>query len=287
MHLRRAILILALGLAAGCSPASTDATGPVGSTAVGGAAIGESLAGSDQLVVQFTYEGGLADVPYDTLIPPFSLYADGTLLVPGNESSVSALRPVIRPVDVIRATNLELDTIYGLVAAIGLPDIDNEHGTIPFPGGTVADAGSAVVRYIDAAGRLHRYSVHAFGQIGELAAPEPVLQMKELLDLLDTISKEAGRRAPVTPNRIQLALIDEPNTGGLELPWPLEVEPGDFSIVEGIGPCIVLEDAEVTEALAAFADRGQRTAWNFEGTRWRLWGRHLLKGETGCAEPEG
>jgi len=282
-HIRS--LLLAAVFLTSCNPAGNATTAvPTSTTEHPGAAIQASLAGSDRLAVQFTYEGGMIADEKDTLIPPFSLYADGRLLVRGKEPSVSAERPVVRPADVIQLADQELLTAYGLIADIGLPGFENEWGVIPGRT-TVADAGSTVVSYYDAAGTVHRYAVHALAAFDDVAGPEPVIRMKELLELFTLVSDEPERRSPVTPDRIQLVLLGPIDAGGLNLPWPLEVTPGDFVDVARTGPCHVLSGNDMAAALEAFAAGGVRTTWEHEGVRWRLWGRHLFEGEVGCRGP--
>jgi hypothetical protein len=237
----------------------------------------------ERLVLQITDEGGFA--PIELIVnrlPRFSVYADGTMLVPGPVPAIYP-GPILMPLQSVPLSDADLVSLMEAIEAVGLPSIGREiDDTLA---SRVADATTTIASYFDADGAEHVYGAYALGLVDDEPPRDSTTKLGALVELLDDfVANPGGGGFEADP--IQLWINENPSVDPdftQTLTWPLDIVPGDFEPEGDFGlGCHVLAGDAAQEAIAAFNAANQATVWDYEGTEYQLITRVLLPGEPGC-----
>lgn len=300
--MRRFLLILAAGLlAAGCTSPGAAGSGGPGSSA--GAATASPAAASpataydydhsaSALVLRIDSGGGL--VPLDFFldhVPQFSLYGDGTLLMPGPVDAIypAPLLPSIRTVGLSSA---EMQRVLAAADAAGLLGPD---ASLPLAG--VMDAPTTTFTTV-VAGHRHVVSAYALGIQGPATDDQAVAAARARL--LDFETKSAnlgaflGRDVSGAPAyvpasmRIFAAPFDPAtDTAGVTrttATWPLASDPAAGATTGRGGQyhCTAVSGAELAAFIQVAAEANALTIWVAPSGRYTLLVRPNLPDESGC-----
>lgn len=267
---------------------SACANEPVGS---GGGGI-DHPTGGDEIVLRVSDEGGFVPVEYNlTRLPSFTLFGDGTILVPGAQIAIypgPALPPIVR-----RTVNDDgIQAILGAALDAGLDqDLDlSDTGSM-----LIADATTTVFT-LTAEGRTTRVSVYALGAFPdrpEGMSEEEFELRNALTDLVERLGgldrwlpdgsigpegayRPDGARVFAGRYRSDRELPQEPVRWPLD--EPLEVGPQDTA---GYA-CRAVTGGEWETLSPRARDANQLTPWVSDGDRFALLFRPLLPDESGC-----
>lgn len=281
-------------LASACGGVGNDDTGSGGSTGATGAIGIEHPTGADQLILRVAYEGGFVPYEYTLGSTPFwSLFGDGTLIVPGPQIEIYP-GPALPN---LTATPVSEDGIQAILEAArdaGLMDGDANYGNQ-----CIADAATTVFT-TSADGTTTVVSAYALdvgdpaGTCGnekdaEARAKLAAFQAK-LTDLRSWLPNgSVGTERPYDPTEMRVYVL--PYQGDAELPqdpieWPLEPPLDAFGEPVQNGPghtrCGVVTGEDLTTLLAAAGKANALTPWTSGGTGYHLIFRPLLPDEHAC-----
>jgi hypothetical protein len=281
-------------LASACGGVGTDDPGSGGTTgATGASGIGHPT-GADQLILRVAYEGGFVPYEYTLGSTPFwSLFGDGTLIVPGPQIEIypgPALPNLI-------ATPVSEDGIQAILEAArdaGLMDGDANYGNQ-----CIADAATTVFT-TDADGQTSVVSAYAL-DVGEPAstcgngedadARAKLAEFQAMLSDLRSWLPNGSVGAERTYDPTEMRVYVLPYQGDAELPqdpieWPLERPLDSFGgPVENASSdtsCGVVTGEDLTTLLAAARNANALTPWTGGGTEYQLIFRPLLPDEHSC-----
>jgi hypothetical protein len=281
-------------LASACGGVGNDDTGSGGSTGATGAIGIEHPTGADQLILRVAYEGGFVPYEYTLGSTPFwSLFGDGTLIVPGPQIEIYP-GPALPN---LTATPVSEDGIQAILEAArdaGLMD-----GDANYSNQCIADAATTVFT-TNADGTTTVVSAYAL-DVGEPAgtcgnekdaearAKLAAFQAK-LTDLRSWLPNgSVGTERPYDPTEMRVYVL--PYQGDAELPqdpieWPLEPPLDAFGEPVQNGPghtrCGVVTGENLTTLLAAAGKANALTPWTSGGTEYHLIFRPLLPDEHAC-----
>jgi hypothetical protein len=245
---------------------------------------------ADELVLRVDTRGGFvpADVALGTL-PTFSLYADGTLLLPGPQIEIyppPALPPLVqRTIDEEGA-----DAILDRAAAAGLQGPDRSFDTM-----LVTDAPTTTFTVVRD-GAVHVTTVYALGESTGSELPTDERRARELLrafqeDLFDLArwlpEGSLGPEAPYRPEAVRLYVGPyraEPDLPQEPVRWPLAVpidRLADTPVPGGRG-CGVIAGSDLDLLMPSLERANTLTPWVDAGKRYSLVPRPLLPDERGC-----
>ena len=281
-------------LASACGGVGNDDSGSGGATGATGATGIEHPTGADQLILRTAYEGGFVAYEYTLGSTPFwSLFGDGTLIVPGPQIEIypgPALPNLI-------ATPVSEEGIQAILVAArdaGLMDGDANYGDL-----CIADAADTVFT-IDADGQTSVVSAYALdvgepagtcgsGKDADARAKLAAFQAK-LTDLQSWLPDGSlGTERPYDPTEMRVYVL--PYQGDPELPqdpfaWPLDGSLDAFGKPIENAPadarCGVVTGEDLTTLLAAARDANALTPWTSGGIDHHLIFRPLLPDESGC-----
>lgn len=285
--LAAAAMVMGVGLVVGAcgggdggsSGGSTPTTGPAGTIA--------HPKGSDEIVIQIRTGGGFVPVEYNfTMLPDFTLYGDGTVIVTG---PVIAIYPGPAMPN-LQTTKISEDVVQEILSAAketGLFQNGVDYGTP-----NVADIGTTTI-VVNAEGTTYTSSIYALGfeegagltmEQQQARAAVAVLQGNLIalafgpgdftwtpyeFSSLAVFSRAVDPGNAPDPNDVQ------PN----RLAWPLadlatageEVHPGLRQVVVTGGDLATLKPL--------LDQATQITIWDSEGADYNLWFRPLLPDE--------
>lgn len=233
-----------------------------------------------EVILEISDEGGFVPVEFNlTRIPRFTVFADGTVIMPGDQQ-FSFPGPAIRP---LMQSQLEDDVMTELltfVGDMGLADVDSiDLNNAP----NVADASTTVVRYFDADGE-HRISIYALGFESGAADARPAI-VASMIDRLATATAETSAEPFVADRLVAYALGTEGldpqqvrNAGA----WPLEIKPDDMTAQVAGFSCATVEGDDAKQLTEALEDADAMTTWSYEGAEFRILARPLLPHQEGC-----
>ena len=219
-------------------------------------------------------------------LPLFGLYADGSLLVPGDFAGAD---PMIEPVERFQLDEQQQEAVDDLVGEIGLPSI---LGTVTDESlrGSVFDVGTIVATFIDSHGLEHEYQAYGLSRDGAGRPPStdgewPSPQthaLGELTALLYRFGLDADGEE-YRPERLQVFWLEPELDWPVLEQWPFPVSPGGF----GRDPrrdrhCVILSGAALDAALIALGDVPRESLFEADGEKYWLVTRILLPGEPGC-----
>lgn len=250
-----------------------------------------------ELVLRVTVEGGYTTVDYQlTILPTFSLYADGTIITPGPQ--IEIYPPPALPALESRTVSAEgVDAIVAAAIAAGLGDVGDltDMGSVG-----VADAPDTVITLhtdeIDTTVRVYALS--------DLQERPPGMSQDEFdaRTALNTFVTDLGRldawvpegsiqdeAEPYEASSARIFVQDYQGNDDLTqepIAWPLEpaLETfGEPSPSTGGFRCDVVSGSDWSQHLAPAAQpANQLTPWTSEGEPWSVLFRPLLPDETGC-----
>jgi hypothetical protein len=235
----------------------------------------------DDVVLEISVEGGFGPVEamYDPL-PPFALYADGTLIGPAAPPEAFPA-PLLPEVTVSHLDDTQTSGVLDAVAASGLDiagDVRFDELAEPVP-----DAPDTVFTYVGDDGAVHRMSVLALGVDG--SRPPEVEALSGLLAQLETLH---GGDVASTYDPTRYEVLISPSEGGEAAegartqPWPLPVGAADAEQVgSGLG-CVVVDGIDAENLAAALNGADTLTFFEHAGAVHRLTVRPLLPHEEGC-----
>jgi hypothetical protein len=281
-------------LASACGGLANDDTDSGGTTGATGAKGIEHPTGADQLILRVANEGGFVPYEYTLGSTPFwSLFGDGTLIVPGPQIEIYP-GPALPN---LTATPLSEDGIQAILEAArdaGLMDGDANYGNQ-----CIADAATTVFT-TDADGQTSVVSAYALdvgepagtcgnGKDADARARLAEFQAK-LTDLRSWLPDGSlGTERPYDPTEMRVYVL--PYQGDAELPqdpieWPLEPPLDAFGEPVQNAPaatrCGVVTGEDLATLLAAAKDANALTPWTSGGTDYQLIFRPLLPDEHAC-----
>jgi hypothetical protein len=283
-----AVLASACGGVANDDPGSGGATGATGATGI------EHPTGADQLILRMAYQGGFVPYEYTLGSTPFwSLFGDGTLIVPGPQIEIYP-GPALPN---LTATQLSEDAIQAILQAArdaGLLDGDADYGDQ-----CIADAATTVFT-TTADGTTSVVSAYAL-DVGQPAgtcgsdkdadarAKLAAFQAK-LTDLQSWLPDgSVGSERPFDPTEMRVYVL--PYQGDPDLPqdpieWPLEPPLDAFGEPIPNAPadtrCGVVTGEDLATLLSATRAANALTPWTSDGSDYQLIFRPLLPDEHTC-----
>jgi hypothetical protein len=251
--------------------------------------------GGNEVVLRVAHEGGFAPIEFSlTNLPAFSLYGDGTVVVPGSQVAIYP-GPALPSVQTLRLSEERLQEIIVAAREAGVVAPDRALGHE-----CVMDA-STTVFTLTAGGSTATVSVYALGLEGPDAGADPSCGIDEeaartratLAAFLESIGSLVydGTLPPPTdyqPSAMRVFVADEvfhdPDLPQVPLVWPLSTPLADFGVdVAGVGlRCGVVDGEDQADVLALARRANQLTPWVSEGLEFGLTFRPLLPDESGC-----
>jgi hypothetical protein len=278
-------------LASACGGVGNDDPGSGGGTGATGIA---HPTGSDQLILRMAYEGGFVPYEYTLGSTPFwSLFGDGTLIVPGPQIEIYP-GPALPN---LTATPVSEDGIQAILEAArdaGLLDGDANYGDQ-----CIADAANTVFT-TTADGTTTVVSAYALdvgdpaGTCGNDKDADARAKLADfqakLTDLRSWLPNgSVGTERPYDPTEMRVYVL--PYRGDAELPqdpieWPLDGSVDSFGEPFENAPsdtrCGVVTGDDLTTLLAAARDANALTPWTSGGAEYQLIFRPLLPDEHSC-----
>ena len=281
-------------LASACGGVGDGGSGPTGSTGGTGATGIAHPSGADEVVLRVAYLGGFVAPEYTLASTPFwSLFGDGTLIVPGPQIEIypgPALPNLL-------ATPIAPDGVQAILGAArdaGLMDGDATYGN-----DCIADAATTVFT-TNAGGQTSVVSAYALdvgeptGTCGGTSDAHERKALAEFQTMLGDLGSwlpegSIGTERPYRPTQMRVYVL--PYQADPELPqdpvaWPLDVPLAGFgepvTNVPTDARCAVVSGPGSRTLLAAAKDANALTPWTSEGVDYRLILRPLLPDEHGC-----
>jgi hypothetical protein len=279
-------LAISLPILSACADAPTD---PAGDDRIA------HSSAPDHVLVRVAWEGGFVPVEWTyTNLPNFSLYGDGTLIVPGAQIEIypSPALPAISTRAVSEA-GIQAILAEALTATEKLPANLDDMGSVG-----IADAPTTVIS-LSTEGTQRTVRVYALGELPERpeGMPEDVFRARRALqDLVAKLTgpdgwlpegsigaEEAydatGARLFVGPHRKVEDLPQE------RIAWPLDVGLDGFGSpadVPGGYRCGTVTGSDWTTVRAEAERANQLTPWVDGGSRYSILFRPLLPDEKSC-----
>ena len=231
------------------------------------------------VILEVSDEGGFVPVEFNlTRVPRFTVFADGTVVKPGDQQFAFP-GPAIRPLVESKLDAATLTDLLTFVADLGLEDIDTvDLSDAP----NVADASTTVLRYFDDAGE-HRISIYAlgFGESGDARAAiveSMIARLTEATSNVDPQPYEADRLVVFA----QVAQGLDPAQVRSAGPWPFDFELADMTSQLAGFACRTVEAAEARSVAGILGGVDSVTVWDLDGTDHRVFARPLLPHQDGC-----
>lgn len=280
-------------LASACGGVGNDDPGSGGTTGTTGAIGIEHPTGADQLILRVAYEGGFVPYEYTLGSTPFwSLFGDGTLIVPGPQIEIYP-GPALPNLTATPVSEEGIQAILEAARDAGLMDGDANYGDQ-----CIADAATTVFT-TNAGATTTVVSAYAL-EVGEPAgtcgnekdadarARLAAFQAK-LTDLRSWLPEgSVGTERPYDPTEMRVYVL--PYQGDAELPqdpidWPLDPHLGEFG--EAVRDaadtrCGMVMGDDLTTLLEAAGQANALTPWTSGGTEYHLIFRPLLPDEHAC-----
>jgi hypothetical protein len=245
----------------------------------------------DHVLVRVSYEGGFVPLEWTfTNFPFYSLYGDGTLVLPGAQIEIYP-GPALPAMSSRHVTEAGIQAIVeeAIAALEDVPADLDDLGSM-----SIADAATTVIT-VSAGGVDRTIRVYALGELTERPDGMPAreydarVRLQELVAMLtgsgewlpeDSLGPESSYESPaarlfVGPYRPAEDLAQEP------VPWPLDGALAGFGkpAMGGDYRCGVVEGADWDAVLEAATSANTLTPWTDAGERYSILFRPLLPGE--------
>lgn len=237
------------------------------------------------VVLSVRYEGGFAPPEFLlSRVPRFTLLADGTLISEGPQIMLFP-GPFLPNLQSSRIDEETMQAVLAYVEGIGLPAIDlerNDEAAL-----FIADAPDDVITYFDQGG-AHVFSVYGL-TIYEQFTDARVLQLRDLVRLLENASGTPTGAYQGEKVQVIAGVSEFPAEPGVAntKPWPLPVSFDELVEVFEGWKCGIFDGNDAQALLSFFGSANQATTWDLDAVEYRLIGRPLLPGESGCATLAG
>lgn len=289
-------MLLVAAVLAACGPAGEDADGD-GSPSPSPGAL-EHPTGPEELVVRVTVGGGFVPMEFNlTELPAFSLYGDGTVVVPGPQIAIFP-GPALPNLLERHVTEQGIQRILQAARAAGLQGPERNLRV-----DRVADAPTTTFTVV-AEGEVHTTSAYALGidagpggegdDQDEIRRQLRVFQ-EDLTGLAEWMPGEVSEEQPYEYERLRLFVrpgrpAAEEELEQAEVQWPLDVSLAAFGEPHGQTGyrCGVVEGDRLEQLLPQAEQANQLTPWVSDEEVYSLLFRPLLPDEAGCpanAEP--
>ena len=250
-------------------------------------------AGTDQVVLRLSYEGGFVPVEYNlTQFPSFTLFGDGRIVLPGPQIEIYP-SPALPAVNQRIVTEDGMQSIIQAALDAGLGEGDRDHSD--FGSTMIADATTAVFTF-SADGQTSRVSVYALAELPERPEGMPdeeweartaLNDLAQRLSALDQWLPEGsvgpeerfvadGYRLFVGRYRPDEQLPQEPAA------WPLDTPLTPGSDDTAGYACISVTDGDWTTLAPIASSANTLTPWKSGHERFSVLFRPLLPDESGC-----
>lgn len=281
-------------LASACGGVGDDGPGSTGSAGATGATGIAHPSGADEIILRVAYEGGFVAYEYTLSSTPFwSLFGDGTLIVPGPQIEIYP-GPALPNLVAIPISSDGVQAILRAAREAGLMDGDATYGN-----DCIADAATTVFT-TNAGGQTSVVSAYAL-DVGEPAGScggttdaverSALAEFQAMLGDLQSWLPDGsvGAERPYEPTEMRVYVL--PYRADPELPqdaiaWPLDAPLAGFGRPVPNAPtdtrCGVVTGSEFTELFAAAEGANQLTPWTSGGTEYRLILRPSLPDEHTC-----
>lgn len=294
--MRQLLVLLVAALLAGCAAAGDGGGGDTTtSTQAGGDEMPTHPTGADEVVLRISHEGGFVPVEFNlAALPAFTLYGDGTVLVPGPQLAIFP-GPALPNIQRLHVDDARVAEIVAAAREAGVRGEDRHYGH-----GCVADAANTVIA-LHAGGDVTTVSVYALGLDvpGEGADPgcgvdteaaEARVALGTFVTSMEGMIFDGSIDPPVeyVPSALRVFVGDEP-VSDPDLPqepvsWPLDTALADFG--EPVGElayrCGVVDGEDALALLEIARSANQLTPWLSAGTSHHITFRPLLPDESGC-----
>lgn len=298
---RQPLIVVALGLSlllAACS--SSGGGGASGSPGAGGGGgdgdIGHPTGATDVVLRMATSGGFVMPEFLFSAMPAFTLYGDGTVIVPGAQDMIFP-GPALPPLQARRLSEAGIQQILAAVAETGLFVTDHRYDGAAM---TVADAPDTVFT-LTGDGPSVEISIYGLGTLDpqnlpqgiaadEVAAHQRLLALSNLLSApdpqlgADAWLDEAWHRYVPTAFRLSVRSSDADVLDGTEtfVPWPIEGEdPAAFGALGALpeSRCGVVTGDAAATWLEVLSAANQMTRFTADEHRYAVTPRPLLPDE--------
>lgn len=250
--------------------------------------------GHDRLLVRIGFEGGFVPAEWTyRSIPTFSLFGDGTLVVPGAQIEIYP-GPALPAISARHVDEAGIQAILGeaIAALSDVPDDLNDLGFM-----SIADAATTVIT-VRAGGVDRTIRVYALSELDGQPDGMPDREYRARQRLNDLVTKLTGLDAwlpvgslgPETTYVASAARIYARDYQPVEdldqrpIAWPLDVGLRDFGASpdpEGFR-CGVVEGSDWSTLFGAASEANELSPWTDAQARFSLLLRPLLPDEIGC-----
>ena len=248
----------------------------------------------DQVLVQLSFEGGFVPVEWTSVNFPFySLYGDGTLILPGAQIEIYP-GPALPAISSRQVDEAGIQAILEKAIA-GVEGIPTDLDDLGFM--SIADASTAVVT-VSAGGVDRTIRAYALSELTDRPDGMPEREYQARLDLQELVALLTGSgdwlpEGSLGPEGTYDASAARLFVGEYRpaedlaqetVPWPLGEGLASFGETAPPGQfrCGVVQGADWDAVHEAASSANELTPWADAGERYSILFRPLLPNETGC-----
>jgi hypothetical protein len=248
----------------------------------------------DKVLVQISSEGGFVPVEWTyTNFPFYSLYGDGTLIVPGAQTEIYP-GPALPAISSRQLDEAGIQAILekAIAAVEDVPTDLNDLGYM-----SIADASTTVIT-VSAGGVDRTIRAYALSELSERPDGMPEREYQARLTLQELVASLTGSGDWLPEGSLGPEGAYEASTARLfvgeyrpiedlaqeRVPWPLDVGLADFGEPAPPGQfrCGVVQGADWDAVHEAASSANMLTPWSESGARFSILFRPLLPDERGC-----
>jgi hypothetical protein len=269
---------------------TTESSSPGSSTTTAPADAISHPTGADEVVIRVATGGGFVPIEYNyTMVPEFTLYGDGRIIVPG-PTTLQYPGPALPNLQTTVVSEETVQAILATAKEAGLFQNGVDYGT---PG--VADVGTTTIT-VNAEGSTYASQIYALGfedggnltleqqqaraavkdLQGKLSDPSTLVAADLVWEPFDYQALTVYNR-PIDPTVSTGSTDIQPN----HLPWPLDdLATSGAEVPNSSGLRKVIVSGDDLETLKPLLDEAtQITVWKSGNTDYNLWFRPLLPDE--------
>jgi hypothetical protein len=246
--------------------------------------------GSHEVVIRVTNGGGFVALEYNLReVPQFTLYGDGTVIVPG-AVDMKYPGPAIYPLQTFKQSEPEIQALLTAATTAGLLDQPApDYGDMGAVG--ISDAPTTTL-VLNADGRTSTREAYALGMgTGARLTAAQAQARKALAGFIADLPQGADAGA-YTPSGLAVYVAPyqgDPQMDGKPVVWPLgdDLATSGKKVSDGLDHrCIAVEGEDTQTLLAALGKANELTQWlprENADSAYRLTVKPLLPGEVGCS----